>query len=121
MKKVVLGILRHVALVRNDISEERIVYIIRVTKIGEIGKSLESSSILATLMIEAIRSSESSVLSGAKHHTISEERHTFYEKLFAIGMIGCMCIMINLYRRFGKWALPSFNLKNKQKVFAKYA
>jgi hypothetical protein len=29
--------LRHVALVQTDISEERIAYIIRVTRIGELG------------------------------------------------------------------------------------
>jgi hypothetical protein len=34
------GMLRHVALVRNDVSEEGLAYIIRVEKIGELGKTL---------------------------------------------------------------------------------
>jgi hypothetical protein len=57
------GILHHVALVRTDAS------IIRVTRIGEIGTWLlvtanvaPSSPIFVMLMMEALRSSESSVL-----------------------------------------------------------
>jgi hypothetical protein len=50
------GLLRRVALVRTDFSEEPSAYIIRVTRIGEL---------LVTLMMEAIRFFESSVLTGA--------------------------------------------------------
>jgi hypothetical protein len=34
------GMLRHVALVRIDVSEERVVSLIRVTRIGELGTTL---------------------------------------------------------------------------------
>jgi hypothetical protein len=74
--------LRRVALVRTDVSEEHSASIIRVTRIGELGtlavtsnrrtlrrntKRVEanvvpSSPILVTLMIEALCSSETSVL-----------------------------------------------------------
>jgi hypothetical protein len=45
--------LRCVALVRTDVSEESITSIIRVTRIGELGTTLEvtSSGILVTLMM----------------------------------------------------------------------
>jgi hypothetical protein len=41
--------LRRVALERNDISEERIVSIISVTRIGELGKTLAVTSNRSTL------------------------------------------------------------------------
>jgi hypothetical protein len=74
------GMLRRVDLVRTDVSEELIVSIIRVTKIGELGKMLTvtissrhasvanvvpSSPILVTLIMEALSSSETSVLTTA--------------------------------------------------------
>jgi hypothetical protein len=46
--------LRHVALVRTDVSEELSASIIRVTRIGEIGT--------VTMMMEALSSSETSVI-----------------------------------------------------------
>jgi hypothetical protein len=59
------GMLRRVALVRTDISEELSPYIIRVTRIGELGTTLlftanvvSSLQILATLMMEVLSSSE---------------------------------------------------------------
>jgi hypothetical protein len=75
------GMCRRAALVRTEVSEERIAYIIRVTRIGELGtlavtsnrsmlrrnlrllvtdNAVPSSPILAALMMEAIRSSETS-------------------------------------------------------------
>jgi hypothetical protein len=57
--------LRHVALVRADISEEHSASIIRMTRIGELGTTLAvvpSSPILVTLMMEALCSSETSFL-----------------------------------------------------------
>jgi hypothetical protein len=51
------GMLRHVALVRTDMSEEPSASFIRVTRIG--------SPILVTLMKEALGSSETSVLTRA--------------------------------------------------------
>jgi hypothetical protein len=62
------GMLRRVALVRTDVSEEPSASFIRVTRIGEQGTTLviasfvSSSPILVTLMMEALGSSETSVL-----------------------------------------------------------
>jgi hypothetical protein len=67
--------LRRVALVSSDGSEERIVSIIRVTRIVELGTSVlrlvvtanvPSSLIFSTLMMEAIRFFEPPVLTGAE-------------------------------------------------------
>jgi demethoxyubiquinone hydroxylase (CLK1/Coq7/Cat5 family) len=41
MKKLSSAMLRHVALVRTDVSEEHSASIIRVTRIGELGTTLE--------------------------------------------------------------------------------
>jgi hypothetical protein len=86
--------LRHVALVRTHVQEERSFPVIRVTKFGELGTTLAvtsnrrtlrgnnmqvtasvvpSSSILVTLMTEAIRSSEMSVLTRATLRNIPED------------------------------------------------
>jgi hypothetical protein len=94
--------LRHVALVRTDISEELSASFIRVTGIGELGATLavtsyrrtlrrntilflrsvlrlpvtanvRSSPILLTLMTEAIRCSETSVLTRATRRNILED------------------------------------------------
>jgi hypothetical protein len=62
------GMLRRVALVRTDVSEELSASFIRVTRIYELGTTLAatsivpSSPILVTLMKEALGSSETSVL-----------------------------------------------------------
>jgi hypothetical protein len=87
------GMWRHVALVRTNVSEERIAFIIRMTRIGELGTTLAitrkflrnvlrllvtdnvvpSSPILVTLMMKAIGSSETSVLTWATWRHISED------------------------------------------------
>jgi hypothetical protein len=78
------GVLCHVARVRTDVSEERIASIIRVRRIGKLGTTLAvlwllvtanipSSLILVTLMMEAIHSSETSVLTRATWCHISED------------------------------------------------
>jgi hypothetical protein len=72
--------LRHVILVRSGVLQERIVFTIKVEKIGELGTSLvvinkriRLTSILVTLILEAISSSETSVLTRATRRNIPEE------------------------------------------------
>jgi acetylglutamate synthase len=69
------GMLRRGTLVRTDVSEELSASIIRVTSIGELGMlavsqllvtaNIPSSPILVTLMMEALSSSETSILTRA--------------------------------------------------------
>jgi hypothetical protein len=93
------GMLRHVALVRTDISEELSIFILRATRLGELGtlaitsnqrmlrelvflcsvhqllvtaSVVPSSPILVTLMKEALSSSETLVLTLATHRNIPE-------------------------------------------------
>jgi hypothetical protein len=51
MKDTVSGMLRPVALVRTDVSEERISSMIRVTRIGDLGATLAVSSNRNTLHV----------------------------------------------------------------------
>jgi hypothetical protein len=67
--------LRRVALERTDVSEELSATVIRVARLGELGTTLAnfpSPQILFTLMMEALSSSEASVLTRATRCNIPE-------------------------------------------------
>jgi hypothetical protein len=66
---------RRVVIIRTDVSEERIAYVIRVNRISELETSLalNSSLILFTVMMEAIRSSETLLLTRATRRHIPED------------------------------------------------
>jgi hypothetical protein len=86
------GMLRRVALVRTDVSEE-LSASIRVTRIGELGTTLAvtSSPILVTLMKEALSSSETSVFTRATRRNIPE--HTILHSHRSENLKSYMCLL----------------------------
>jgi hypothetical protein len=54
------GMLRHVALVRTDVSEELSASIIRVTRIGELGTALAVTTVRRFQMLLYVRHTDSS-------------------------------------------------------------
>jgi hypothetical protein len=71
-------ILRGVAVVRTDVSEDRSASIIRVTRMSFLqflitANVVPSSSILVTLTMDATCSSETSILTRATRHNIPED------------------------------------------------
>jgi hypothetical protein len=68
------GMLRRLALVRTDVSEELSASIIRVTRIDELGKTLAvTSNRLVTLMMEALSFFEMPVLTRATRPNITRQ------------------------------------------------
>jgi hypothetical protein len=86
------GMLRHVVLVRTDVSEELSVSIIRVTRIGELGVDtanvIPSSKILVTLITEALSFSGTSVLTTPTRRKIPEDGILLIEMLLTCGSFG---------------------------------
>jgi hypothetical protein len=68
--------IRHVALARTDVSKERNASIIRVARIGELGTTLAVTNrrTLVTLMMEALSSSETLVLTP---HGVTAQKAAF--------------------------------------------
>jgi hypothetical protein len=79
------GMLGRVTVVRTDVSEERIAYVVKVTRIGELGTTLvvtsnrstlhivPTSPILISLLMEGMRSFETSVFTRATQRNILED------------------------------------------------
>jgi hypothetical protein len=67
------GTLRHIALVRTDVSEEFSTSVVRVPRISELGTTLAITSNRSRYEEEMLSSSETSVRTGAIRRTIPED------------------------------------------------
>jgi hypothetical protein len=102
------GMLRHVALVRTDISEERIAYIFGVTKVGELETTLAVTSNRSTLRRSTEHSSETSFFTKTSRHHIPEDgifhshRREKLKSYIETGLVSetlCFLVICN----FGRW------------------
>jgi hypothetical protein len=68
------GTLRSVSLVRTEVAEENTASIIRVTRIGDLGTTLAvTSNRTITLVMDDIRSYDTSIRTGAEWRNITED------------------------------------------------
>jgi hypothetical protein len=93
--------LRHVALVRTNVSEELSTSIIRVTRIGELGTLgvVPSPLILVTLMMEALSSFKTLVLTIGAWRNIPEDAilHSRHRENLKSYMEGCGFYSFNFF------------------------
>jgi hypothetical protein len=81
------GMLRRMALVRTDVSEELRVFLRSVRRLLVTTSVVPSSPILVTMMKEALSSSETLVLTRATWHNVSEDGILQYRIYFPLDML----------------------------------
>jgi hypothetical protein len=87
------GMLHHVALVRTDVSEERIASLIRVTRIGELGTALAVTSNRRTLRASGASGSEPGT-SGSAAKIVSQEELCLLELIsYTVGIFEAVFIL----------------------------